>query len=167
MSFEFKVLTKIVASCAVLFLLTACQEQKVPSGKVVMVKDELATVQEYVNLFPDKVVYVDIWASWCGPCLKEMPHSINLQADYKDKDVVFLFLSVDENKGRWESTIKAKNITGYHVLATQKLEQDLEQHYELSGIPRYLLFNKGGKLVDKDADRPSDLVVKAAIDENL
>ena len=153
--------------CTFLLLLTACKQEKETRGEVTIVQNELTSVQDYVNLFPNKVVYVDVWASWCGPCLKELPHSIDLQRNYKDKEVVFLFLSVDENKSRWEATVKAKEIKGTHVLANEHVVHDLEVNYELRGIPRYLLFDKKGKLVNANADRPSDLSVRSIIDQKL
>ena len=148
-------------------LLSSCQEQQKNTGSITVIGDELTTVQDYVRLFPDKVVYVDVWASWCGPCLREMPHSIKLQQAYKDKEVVFLFVSIDENQKRWKSTIQTKNITGQHVFANKHLVKNLEQQYSLEGIPRYLLFSKKGELVNANADRPSDFPVRTEIDNHL
>jgi thiol-disulfide isomerase/thioredoxin len=148
-------------------LLSSCKEQQQSTGSIIVVRDELTRLQDYVDLFPDKVVYVDIWASWCGPCLLEMPHSIKLQQSYEDKEVVFLFLSIDENQKRWKATIQTKNITGQHVFANKQLVKNLEHQYSLEGIPRYLLFNKKGELVNANVDRPSDLLVRAEIDNHL
>ena len=158
---------KIFYTLLFMLFIYSCQEKKIVKGTITIIKDELHTVKEYVSLFPNKVVYIDIWASWCGPCLIEAPHSIELQEHYKEQNVVFLFLSIDSNKNRWLSTIKAKNITGQHVLSNKQLINDLESTYNLEGIPRYLVFGRKGKLLISNASKPSDLDVRATIDHSL
>ncbi len=158
---------KYLYSLVFLVFLFSCEKQKTPTGTISIVKNELETVQEYVNLFPQKVVYVDIWASWCGPCLGEMSASKDLQEHFKGKNIVFLYLSVDENKKRWKATVEAKNITGNHVFSNPKLVRDLETTYQLTGIPRYLIFGKSGQLVDKKAPRPSDAEIKEVLERQL
>jgi len=151
----------------VVTLLSCKKEKATTETKVITLTQELATLQEYVNLFPNKVVYIDIWASWCGPCLTEISYSIKLQQHYKKQNVLFLFLSIDKKRERWKAIIQAKQITGSHVLSNDQLIYDLEQTYQLKNIPRYLLFDKQGKLLSTNAPRPSSSSIKTTIDNNL
>ena len=66
--------------------------------------------------FKGKLVYVDVWATWCGPCVREIPHLLNLERDYHDKDIVFLSVSVDDNKEAWEKMIDDYNMGGVQLI---------------------------------------------------
>lgn len=101
-----------------------------------------------------KVVYVDVWASWCGPCVREIPYAEKLQEELKGKDIVFLCVSVDENEGSWKNIIKQKNIGGVHVRSYDQAN-NVSALYNVDGIPRYMIIGKDGKIVDSNAKRPS------------
>jgi len=96
-----------------------------------------------------------------------MSHSIALQANYKKKDVIFLFISLDTDITRWRKTIAAKSIIGKHVITNPKLTTDLEENFKLTDIPRYIIFGKDGKLISNTVSRPSDLEIKKSINNSL
>lgn len=106
--------------------------------------------------YKGKVVYIDFWAPWCGPCMREMPASKKLQQELKGKDVVFLYIGISCSKASWESTIKDKDLTGEHYFANENEAQLLAEKFNISSIPFYVLVDKQGKVVDGDASRPSD-----------
>lgn len=112
---------------------------------------------DVIKEFEGKVIYVDFWASWCPPCRQQMPHAKVIHEDYEGKDVVFLYISFDRTEGAWKNGINKYGIQGHHILPTQTLGSDINNKFKVTGIPRYLLIDKTGKVVDRDAPRPSQV----------
>jgi len=101
------------------------------------------------------LVYIDIWATWCGPCIAEHPHWDELRAAYKDKDVAFLSLSIDDTKEPWEKMVKSKNMGGYQWFAENAWKSEFTRLFMVNSIPRFLLLDKEGKILLPSAERPS------------
>jgi thiol-disulfide isomerase/thioredoxin len=101
-----------------------------------------------------KKVYVDVWATWCGPCRQEFPYSIKLKEKLKNRDdIVFLYVSVDESKTAWENFLQTKEAPqGLHIW---QAKPTILNDYLIAGIPRYILIDEAGKIVMADAPRPS------------
>ncbi len=106
--------------------------------------------------FPNKVIYVDFWAPWCGPCMAEMPHSKELQERMKGKDITFVFLAGRCTEKSWKATISQKQLSGEHFLIDDKEYSKLADTFNIAGIPRYMIIDKQGKVVNDNAPRPSD-----------
>ncbi len=104
--------------------------------------------------YKGKVVYIDFWAPWCGPCMGEMPYSKELQKELAGKDVVFLYIGLSCSKQSWQYTIKEMGIEGEHYFANENDGKLLSQKFNISGIPRYVLVGKDGKVADDEALRP-------------
>ncbi|UKJ08822.1 TlpA family protein disulfide reductase [Solitalea lacus] len=105
--------------------------------------------------FKDKVIYLDFWASWCGPCRGEMPYAKRIKEKYKDnKDVVFLYVSIDEKEDAWKKGIEENKIEGVHLISNGFFS-DVPKKYMVNGIPRYYLIGKGGEIISNEAPRPS------------
>ncbi|PTT00298.1 TlpA family protein disulfide reductase [Pedobacter sp. HMWF019] len=109
-----------------------------------------------------KVVLIDVWATWCGPCKAEEPHWEKLVKNYKGKDVAFVGISVDQNKKAWDKYTSEKNLNGIQLYAGPG--NDLSKAYQINGIPRYLLIDKKGNLITPDSPRPADPKLKSLID---
>jgi len=107
--------------------------------------------------FKGKVVYIDVWATWCGPCRGEIPHSKTLKKHYEgQEDVVFLYVSIDEDKKAWEDMLaNDPEFKGVHIIDTKGWAADISKKYMIRGIPRYMLIDKNGNIADVDAPRPS------------
>jgi len=130
-------------------------------------EDNYHSLDDILAEHKGKVVYMDIWASWCGPCKAEMPASHKLQEKYKDSDVVFLYVSIDRNNKAWEASAKQFELTENSYLARNYPKAKLFQTNNVRTIPRYMLFDKNGRLVDSDASRPSSTRIVEVMDAFL
>lgn len=117
------------------------------SGKIFSLKD-----------FKGKYVYIDVWATWCGPCKVEIPHLKKLEADLHDKDIAFVSICTFDEKAKWETFVKAQELSGTQLFAPR--DNDFTKKYNIQGIPRFLLLDKEGKIIDSNAKRPSDPTLK-------
>ncbi|HCZ35407.1 MAG TPA: hypothetical protein DHV26_05715 [Cytophagales bacterium] len=113
------------------------------------------TWKQIIDRNKGKVVYIDFWASWCKPCLQEMPYSASLRDSLKNKDVTFLYISLDRNKDSWIRASSKLNFDySQHFLF--KSESELKNLFALQAIPKYLIIDKEGNIYSPDAPRPSD-----------
>ncbi|NBB21706.1 redoxin family protein [Runella sp. CRIBMP] len=117
----------------------------------------------------EKVLYIDFWASWCSPCIAEMPASHQLQQLYMGKEINFAFISLDKNRMAWEKSMTRIGINpenDSYILANN-FESTFAKHFKISSIPRYILIGKDGKVISADAPRPSDPKLRQIFDELL
>jgi thiol-disulfide isomerase/thioredoxin len=115
-----------------------------------------------------KVVVMDMWAMWCASCLQEKPFYEKLAEEYKDRnDIVFLGVSLDGSvkKGPWKSFVARKGYKNMELLSEPG--GDLSKYYKIEAIPRYLVFDKEGKIITADAPRPSTPNLKKLIEQTL
>ena len=119
--------------------------------------------------FKGNLVYIDLWATWCGPCLKELPNLKELKEKYKDSDIVFIGISLDDNVEAWRKMIQKESdnlLTGIQ-LATGSYNSQINKDYSVNGIPHCILIGKDGKIIAKKAPRPSSSEIIQLIDSNL
>lgn len=103
-----------------------------------------------------KLIYIDIWATWCGPCLRELPYLENLQEKYKKReDIVFVSISIDDDKVAWSTMVKEKNMKGIQLHANTEMHEKIVNNYLINGIPRFIIINKSGNIWNANAPRPS------------
>jgi peroxiredoxin len=91
---------------------------------------------------PGKVIFLDIWATWCPPCRAEIPHVVKLAKKYAGKDVVFVGVSVDQRKADVTKFAKAQNIN--YTIALDPGAQSVGSRYQLRGIPATYIIDKSG-----------------------
>lgn len=117
--------------------------------------------------FKGKVVLVDVWATWCGPCRGEIPYLKQLEKEMHGTDVVFIGVSVDEakDKQKWLDFVKKEELEGIQLLASgwSKITKD----YKINGIPRFMVFDRKGNIVSVDAPRPSSPDLKKMLEGEL
>jgi thiol-disulfide isomerase/thioredoxin len=105
-----------------------------------------------------KYVYIDLWATWCGPCKAEIPYLKKIEKEYHDKNIVFVSISVDEKKDaqKWKVMVASENLSGIQLLADNNFESDFIKGYKVESIPRFILLDPEGKIVSALAPRPSE-----------
>ncbi|HEX8376379.1 MAG TPA: redoxin family protein [Pedobacter sp.] len=127
------------------------------TGKSVSIKD-----------FKGKVVYLDIWASWCGPCLKEMPYIKVLKEKYKDQQLEIISISIDTKQEAWKKKISDLNLTGIQLIDDLgSTKSKIAKDYRIAGVPHFVLIDKNGKIASASAPLPSNTKLEEEINKLL
>lgn len=111
-----------------------------------------------------KYVYIDVWATWCGPCKAELPFLQKLIKEMEGKKIVFLSLSCDQQRNRWEEFVKNEQLGGIQVYMGDSKKEFL-RFFEVGIIPRFILLDKKGKIVNVNMDAPSSKRIKEVLME--
>lgn len=134
--------------------------------------------KDYINIkggtmslddFTGKYVYIDLWATWCGPCIQQIPYLKKIEEEYHDKNIAFVSISTDESRrsgGSWEAAekkwrdfVNQRNLSGIQLWSGQDFSFQIA--YQANSIPRFILIDPEGKIVDANAPRPSDPNLKS------
>ncbi len=105
-----------------------------------------------------KYVYIDIWATWCGPCVQEIPFLQEVEKKFHHKNIEFVSISIDElnQKDKWSSMVAAKNMGGIQLIADKAWESQFIISLGVNSIPRFVLIDPKGVIINGNAPRPSD-----------
>lgn len=114
--------------------------------------------------FKGRVIYLDIWATWCSPCRYEFPYSHKLSDLYKGKNIEFIYVCMNSSKENWENVRKMMKLDGSHYYLNKIQSDVFSTKFRTRGFPTYYLINKKGQLIDKNAPRPSSTNIKDQID---
>lgn len=104
-----------------------------------------------------KYVYVDVWATWCGPCRAEIPHLKEVEKKYHNKKIEFVSISIDTKKDydKWKKFVGEKELGGIQLFADNDWNSQFVKDFNITGIPRFILIDPQGKIVNANAERPS------------
>lgn len=119
-------------------------------------------METIVSKYKDRVVFIDLWATWCAPCLEAMKQFRDAKSNFRDKDVVFVYLTNGSSPHKlWEE--KIKGIGGEHYYLTDAQWRYIMDYFGFEGIPSYLLYDKEGLLINKFTAFPGNDAVKEMI----
>ena len=122
-----------------------------------LIENNQLTVSEIISQHKGKVILLDFWASWCKPCIEEFPYQEKLIKKYPE--ISFVFISIDKSQSAWKKAINRnlKNINREkHYLLKKSSTETILKNINLSTIPRYVLIDKYGNIVNNDLPRPSN-----------
>jgi thiol-disulfide isomerase/thioredoxin len=111
-----------------------------------------------------KIVYIDIWSTTCSPCMAEIPFLNTLEKHYRGQDIEFVSINVIDSKERWQKIILEKEMKGIQLYAGDTMISFLKD-YLVRGIPRFILIDRDGRIIDSSAKRPSNPKLKEQIDK--
>ncbi len=123
-------------------------------------------LDDITNRFKNKVVYLDFWATWCGPCVREFPNSKKLEETFAGKDVVFVYVCFKSNYDKWKKDIKTYELNENQYFLNTEASNEFSNKFKINGFPTYYLIDKNGQIY-KDVTRPSDERTKEKINELL
>ncbi|WGU67676.1 TlpA disulfide reductase family protein [Capnocytophaga canimorsus] len=114
------------------------------------------SLDELFAKYQGKVLYIDIWATWCVPCRKELQYSKENHSTLETMGVIPVYLSIDKNSAdnQWKTMIKNLKLEGVHIRANEAFQKELGEF--VKAIPHYIIVGKDGKIKEKSAKRPSD-----------
>lgn len=108
----------------------------------------------FLKSLKGKYVYIDLWATWCGPCLGEVPHLQKLEKKMHDRKIVFVSISCDDDFGGWKEYVQENAMGGIQLNFDGN--QRFQELYQVKSIPRFILLDKKGRIINADMTRPSN-----------
>lgn len=146
-------------------------EMEMEKDKTSIIKNKIgieSSLGELIKSNKGNIIYIDFWASWCVPCRDEMPFANQLKKRYEGKNVKFIYLSKDQDENAWLKAFDELAMDqNYSFLLSPKTDKDFSKSINLTFIPRYLLLDADGRIIDGDAARPSDQNLILKIEELL
>lgn len=100
------------------------------------------------------LVYIDIWATWCGPCREEIPHLKQLEEMFKGTKIAFVSISTDSDKAKWEKMVKEEKLGGIQLHAGG--DETFTTAFRVKGIPHFILIDPEGRIMEANMTRPSE-----------
>ena len=132
--------------------------------------EELSEKEEIGKIFKkigienkNKVLYLDFWGTWCGACINEFPNSAKLHDELNDNNIEFVYLCEPADSATWTNAVQKYNLSGTNILLNKQQKIVIQSLFNIVGIPRYMIVNKNGEIINENADRPSSSRLKSEL----
>lgn len=164
---------KIVLLLITAALICSCEKkEEIEIGEIKeRTAEEIASIKNYAPTFTfgsiegnrvsltdlkGKYVFVDIWATWCRPCLQQLPAMKELEEKYRGQNIEFVSISVDNDRDRekWQKMVQEKQMSGIQLFAGRGTS--FHEDYKISTIPKFLIIGKEGEIINENPPRPMD-----------
>lgn len=129
-----------------------------PSFSATDLEGKTHTLEE----FRGKYVYIDVWATWCGPCRGQIPYLEQMVEDYKGKDIAFVSLSLDQNLDDWQKMARQMKGNQFHLS-----DNAFATLFQIRTIPRFILIDPEGNIAHPNMSRPSQSETRTYLDQLL
>jgi thiol-disulfide isomerase/thioredoxin len=127
------------------------------SNTLTELNGQILTFDELIHQNKGKTLFIDVWASWCVPCLKAMPFSKKIRDALQKKPIRFLHFSMDNSRTAWQEKVKDLNLpSGDCYIVSNNFKSAFAKSLKLSSIPRYIIIGKNGKILSANAIAPDD-----------
>lgn len=122
-------------------------------------------LSDYVG--KSKLLLIDVWASWCGPCRAEMPQLKSVYKDYKDKGLSVLGISIDESPNRWKKALEELDLPWWQTVLPKSVYNSFKEKYAVIGVPHLMLIDQNGKIIMARTELRSDSYIRAVLNSLL
>jgi thiol-disulfide isomerase/thioredoxin len=121
----------------------------IPEFQATDERDSLYSIRDFSN----KIIYLNFWATWCGPCIQNMKNLNALISNSNNKDIYFINVCLDSEKDKWRIALKKHNIQGTNLYSTETESNQLKAIFNINGIPHYTLIGKNNILFENKTDK--------------
>lgn len=136
------------------------------NDNIITLENKKLKLFDIINKYRGKVIYLDLWASWCGPCVAEIPTSLEMSKNYKQQDFVVLYLSIDDDQNKWlKASSKYLGSTNRSYRFKNTNESAFTKAFKIKFIPRYMIIDKKGVLRHSNAPNPDNPKLKNILDK--
>lgn len=127
------------------------------------------SIEDILRSKKGKILFIDFWASWCGPCIEEMKYSKQLSQTYKDRNLEVVFFSTDDSFQKWAKASERLTLDQYanNFKILNFGNSKFNQEHKFKSIPRYMIVGKNGQIINNNAPRPSDPRLQTVLDKLL
>jgi len=131
------------------------KSSKVSAKSIINTTEEFGDknpISPIIKKYQGKVLYIDIWATWCAPCIAEMKNARALREKFKETDVKFIYICISSpNKSRWLDLIAENKIEGENYFLSIEQSDAINKALRLKGLPHHIIVDKTGKIINDEA----------------